>query len=159
MKKTPPAPASLPYLWSGEKEMAEFMKLFEKDKSVFRAYKTYRMYFQQDANDENREEAGLWEQVERAMFNLQDCYESLPVFGIHNDWKEAIIATAGHWVDMQTARALPVVHDEYLFRRQSGIAHPFSEEQVNTYKALADMVREQILLGRELSGEPRDFNF
>jgi hypothetical protein len=159
IKNAPSAPAPLPYLWSGQKEMEAFMKLFEKDKSTLRAYKMYCMYFQQDENEENKEEANLWEQVEKAIYDLKDCYEPLPVFGIHHDWKEAIIATAKHWLDIQTARALPVVYDEYIFKYQSRISHSYSEEAVNTYRCFAEMIKEQILLGRELSGEPRDFNF
>ncbi|MBI4930862.1 MAG: hypothetical protein HY841_08885 [Bacteroidetes bacterium] len=159
LKNNPPAPKPLPYLWSGEKEMTAFMKEFEKDKSVFRAYKIYNMTYQKDMDDANEEEAALLERVDDAIYHLKDCYEQFPVFGLHSDWKSALIATAKHWVDVQTSRALPIVYDEYLFRQQCGIAHPLMEEQIKSYTYFANLVKEQILLGRELSGMPKDFNF
>jgi hypothetical protein len=56
------------------------------------------------------------------------------------------------------SRALPMAYEQYCMKLQTGIAfyedQPPVEDDDNTNR-----VKEQILNGRELNGEPRDFNY
>ena len=104
-----------------------------------------------------REKADSWEKEEadRAFRLLEDADEPFPIYGEHTDWKLALIATANQYKKLKTIKALPAVYDEYLFRKQSGIAYPPPENNLGLW----DNLKEMVLKGRELAGEPRDFNF
>ena len=97
--------------------------------------------------------------VKEAMSDLEDCFEPFPIAPGITDWKEALIITAKQWTNTKIARNLHFFYEDYLFRNATGIANACDAEQVASYRRMADNHKENILLGRELSGEPRDFNF
>ena len=107
--------------------------------------------------DNPEEESMYW--AKEAWYELKDCFESFPIAAGITDWKEALITTAKQWTNTKIARNLHFFYEDYLFRNASGIANACDEEQVASYRKMADNHKETILLGRELSGEPRDFNF
>ena len=97
--------------------------------------------------------------VKEAWSDLEDCFESFPIAAGITDWKEALITTAKQWTNTKIARNLPFFYQDYLFRNASGIANACDEEKVESYREMVKNFKESILLGRALSGEPRDFNF
>ena len=75
-------------------------------------------------------------------------------------WKEAIMRCAIQYQNECVADELDLVVEEFNMLRQSGvetIIHDFEEAYGND--DLIKMVTEQILHGRELAGEPRNFDF
>jgi hypothetical protein len=143
-----------PFLFiSGKEQMEDFINEVEEDpEEVLKAYKVYQQFY------DNPEKEGMY-WVKEAWDDLDDCYESFPIAEGITDWKEALIATAQQWKNTKITRNLPFFYQDYLFRNATGIKNVSEEESVISYRKMADDYKESILLGRELSGEPRDLNF
>ncbi len=151
--KQHPPDKRLPLFLFGDDTIVPFIEEFEKDsKTVMDAYLVHQ---KADSNPE----AESMEGVDEAMHSLRDCYESFPVAPGITDWKEALMMTARQWKNTKMMRILPVTFEEYIFRRQCGIEHPYDKEQANVYRKMADDCKERILRGRELKGEPRNLDF
>ena len=111
----------------------------------------------EDRDNEESEAALL------ALHNLANSRLVIPIDMHTADWRLALREAELVLRCRQLARALPGAYDDYCQRQQLGLAQnpPLSasygdepEEPWNiNYK------REQVLNGRELAGEPRDFNY
>lgn len=91
-------------------------------------------------------------EVELEMLNKAE--KLIPVQGWY-DWKEAIRKAADLYRKEKIIEALPEAFEQYRLKIDMGIA--FEEK-----KSVFDDIKwypEAILRGRELNGEPRDFNF
>jgi len=97
--------------------------------------------------------------VKEAWHDLRDCLEDFPIAEGITDWKKALIQTAKNWQHHKLIRLIPIVYDEYLFRRDTGIEQPYPHDRAADYRQFADNSKAKILRGRELKGEPRDFDF
>jgi hypothetical protein len=138
---------------SREEEMINFINIIEDNpEEIIKAYKVHRELYNKPEQDDMYE-------VEEAWDNLEDCYEPFPIAEGITDWKEALIATAKQWTNTKIIRNLPIFYEDYLFRNANGIKNVINEENERCYRKMADNYKESILLGRELSGEPRDLNF
>ena len=144
-----PPPDPRPFLPSTYdfKFTRKFIVDIDGDKDTLTAFDLFVDQVNKTDNWENNE-------AESAYYELSVAEDPFPIFGEHTDWRLALIATAAEYRRLKTMEALPIVYDEYLFRKQSGIAFEVPE---NIYPK--DYIREMILRGRELAGEPRDFNF
>ncbi len=132
--------------------LLDFIEEYEKDsKEVLDAYHINE--------DPDQDDEGLEEALEDAWFKLSDCKEPFPIARGITDWREALIMTAEQWEHKSIIKLLPIVYDEYIFRRQCGIEHPYDKQQAQTYREMADNYKARILRGRQLKGEPMDFNF
>jgi hypothetical protein len=85
-----------------------------------------------------------------------DAGEQIPVSS-HHDILEAIEIAYNRYVLKNIAAHLPMAHEIYLFNKQmqinsTKVVEPFYYEFREKYK-------EKILKGRELNGEPRNFDF
>ena len=147
-------PDKRPFLFmSGKDQMENFINQVEEDpKEILKAYNVHQQFY----NNPEEEEMD-W--VKEAWSDLEDCFESFPIAAGITDWKEALITTARQWTNTKIARNLPFFYQDYLFRNASGIANACDEEKVESYSEMVKNFKESILLGRALSGEPRDFNF
>lgn len=128
-----------------------FINEFE-DKKLFKYFKAVEGF-------NNKLEANI--DVEEAINTLKQACEAISL-NSSEDWREAIIESAKNFELKQIASILPVVFQEYHFRRESGINYSLSEiDKKKTESAfqLCETTRKQILLGRMLSGEQEDFNF
>ncbi len=80
----------------------------------------------------------------------------------HYDWKQGLVQALYKYETRQVADAMKVVYEDYLMRRELGM-EPDNllefEDREEQWKKNNDLHRERILKGRELKGEPRDFNF
>jgi hypothetical protein len=90
--------------------------------------------------------------VEKDLETLRTSEKPVPVEGWY-DWKEAIHRAALKYATRKIIEALPLAYEQYSMNIDLKI--PFSELGPNKDKWFAD----GILRGRELNGEPRDFNF
>ena len=153
LKKNPPDTRPSLYI-SGKEKMEDFINQVEENpEEVLKAYYVHEQFY----NNPEEEESMWW--VKEAMSDLEDCFEPFPIAPGITDWKEALIITAKQWTNTKIARNLHFFYEDYLFRNATGIANACDAEQVASYRRMADNHKENILLGRELSGEPRDFNF
>ena len=152
--KSLPSPDTRPHLFLHGKELMEkfINDVEEEPEGVLKAYKVHQQFY-----DSPEKEGMYW--AKEAWEELDDCYESFPIAAGITDWKEALIATAQQWKNTKITRNLPFFYQDYLFRNATGIRNVTDEEALMTYKKMIDGFKESILLGRELSGEPRDFNF
>ena len=147
-------PDRRPYLNNfGKEHMENFINEVEEDpEEVLKAYKVYQQFYDNPDIDS-------MEWVKEAWHELEDCHESFPIAASITDWKEALIATAQQWKNTKISRNLPIFYEDYLFRNATGIKNVTEEELALSYRKMADAHKENIFLGRELSGEPRDLNF
>ncbi len=153
-QKSQPSPDTRPYLSVFGKEQTEdfINEVEEAPEEVLKAYKVYQQFYD---NPEIRSMEEVWE----AWNELDDCYEAFPMAAGITDWKEALIATAQQWKNTKITRNVHFFYEDYLFRNATGISNVADEELLSTYRKMADDYKETMLLGRELSGEPRDLNF
>ncbi|TGE21691.1 hypothetical protein E5K00_15575 [Hymenobacter aquaticus] len=155
--------ASLPWhpLVLHRDDLAPYFRQFEDPADLPRLLRWYEA----DQQDERRRhgylfEANLW--IERA---LEDQTNPWPI-AAHADWRQAVIAAGMRAWGHQLAEVLPAVWQEQEQNRalglpltgpkQYGDQKPFAEvnwSEEETYHP------KFILRGRELAGEPRDFNF
>lgn len=97
--------------------------------------------------------------VEDYIETLEDA-ETPPIVTGGVNWREALKRTAQQYKNSIIADDLELLHSEYSLL-QTLAPQPTTAELQARYDAdgLVAMVRDQILDGRELMGEPRDFNF
>jgi hypothetical protein len=87
---------------------------------------------------------------------LRDIAPEKVSIGASDDWKEALyFAAIGHRNE-NISDLLPSVYEEYLLKKEMGLLHP---EKENDPSRLSVIWKEHILKGRELLGEPRDFDY
>jgi hypothetical protein len=153
--KTEP-PDKRPFLSLYSERLPPFIQECEKPSEknkVMKALEIHRkVYF-----DPEEEKAMYW--VKEAWYDLGDCWESFPIAPGITDWKKALVATAKNWKHHKLIRMIPIVYDEYVFRMETGIAQPYDYKREADWRRIAKKYNEKILRGRELKGEPRDFNF
>lgn len=81
--------------------------------------------------------------------------ENVPI-AAHDNWMEAIRKAAESYRAKKIIEAIPQAWEQYMLNIQTGIAF---EPNGVSYKNLKEMIKEQILAGRVLNGEPKDLNF
>ncbi len=74
----------------------------------------------------------------------------------NEDWKEALYFAAIQHRNKSISDLLPSVYEEYLFKKEMGMLNSEEEDHQSN---LSEIWKEHILKGRELLGEPRDFDF
>lgn len=140
----------LPIIHILDKNKIDFIVSSFEDKKTQNIYKKYNiMYPTLPDND----------------YNFSDMMETLAQHGeiwpieAHYDWREAFHNCYQSFYKHKILEALPFAFDEYKMFLEMNI--PFDEEisDVEFYKDLNKMVKDQILQGRVLNNEPEDFNF
>ena len=74
------------------------------------------------------------------------------------DWRAALRQAVVETRRQQLLAHLPQVFEDYQLRQAQGISHPEAKEP-QWRNGTGKYIREYLLDGRELLGEPRDFNF
>ena|GEM_PF-3941037 len=88
-----------------------------------------------------------------------DAAAAVPLSAATN-WRAALRQAASESQRQQPLTYLPLVYEDYLMRQQLGIAHPLAAELHHRRDTrLYEDQREDLLDGRELLGEPRNFDF
>ncbi len=140
----------------GKDDLIPFIEEYEDPAQVNEILKAYEVN-QRVWWDKEEEKTMYW--VKEAWHDLHDCHEPFPIAEGITDWKEALIQTAKNWEHHKLKRLIPIVYDEYIFRMETGIEHPYNNKQAAHYRQFADRSKAHILRGRELKGEPKDLNF
>ncbi|WP_345054982.1 hypothetical protein [Hymenobacter glaciei] len=112
----------------------------------------------EDRDNEDAEGALL------AFCNLRDSPLVVPIEADAPDWRPALRQAELLLRRQQLARALPHAYDDYCQRQALGLAqnpspleHTWDDETTEPWNI--NYAREQVLHGRELAGEPRDFDY
>ncbi len=129
-------------------------------KDVLIAFRKYYDYFteqliREDPDDE--EDGWLNEQVDSIIHHLTGVKEKIPIEA-NDDWREGLIEAFEAYERKQIKEALPYAYSDYQMRRELNIDTADQKKKSDNAEH-ARFRREQILRGRELNGEPRDFNF
>jgi hypothetical protein len=143
---------------AGDSEYTKFMNTFEND---------YFLYLNQRHLDEkiptykNYEEDDMYSALEI----LKYADKKVPIEA-GDSWYEEVIKAANKYKNELMAEYLDDVYVEYLYKRElftdMGITSSKSGDEnihLEFWKQQRKTTAEQILKGRELCGEPRDFNF
>lgn len=111
--------------------------------------------WQQEADRLKAEKASGVYEIDEIILKLENVPDPPPVRG-GVSWREALVLCWQDYMKRTISEDLPLVWEEYKFYRETGLdlASEPEDEQ-----GLGDMVAEQILRGRELAGEPRNFDF
>jgi hypothetical protein len=93
-------------------------------------------------------------------FNVLKRADETVFLSTEKEWRQSIIDGANDFIKKKLIDELPKAYKSYLFRLNSKI--PFeckSDDHRNLYVKIRDKKKEWILAGRELKGEPRNFDF
>lgn len=82
--------------------------------------------------------------------------EKVPIKA-NDDWKEGLYFAALKHRNEKISDLLPSVHEEYLFKKGMGMLEASKKEDHDS--DISEIFKKSILQGRELLGEPRDFNY
>jgi hypothetical protein len=88
---------------------------------------------------------------------LRDIAPDRVAIEANDDWKEALYFAAIQHRNEKVADLLPSVYEEYLLKKEMGMLH--DSDNNDRQSGLSKIWKEHILKGRELLGEPRDFDF
>ena len=93
------------------------------------------------------------------MYILKDA-EVAPIIEGGLPWQEALIKCANAYKWQKNADALEEAVMDFNMKKELGIVQADDElHNTESWKKLADDRAECVLKARELSGEPRDFNY
>ncbi len=134
-----------------------FMTNFE-DADTIRAFKNYEQYGNElTIASNNEEDQHLSERANDIIHKLSCMKDVILPVEASDDWRKALISAWDNYEKEQTIAYLTLAYDDYLFRVENKIKFP--EQDAAFCWSLAENARKEILRGRELNGEPADFNF
>lgn len=135
-----------PYLNASDRGMMSFLFSNFEDQLTQKRDQYYRM-----AIEEYRD-TSIYEDMFR---ELIEANEDVSIDG-HYDIKEAVEMAYNSYYAKKTAEHLPLAYEQYLLTRKMGFV---IKGERDYFGDLDDIYTKSILGGRELNGEPRDFNF
>lgn len=135
-----------PYLNASDRGMMSFLFSNFEDQLTQKRDQYYRM-----AIEEYRD-TSIYEDMFR---ELIEANEDVSIDG-HYDIKQAVEMAYNSYYAKKTAEHLPLAYEQYLLTRKMGFV---IKGERDYFGDLDDIYTKSILGGRELNGEPRDFNF
>ena len=135
-----------PYLSSSSDEhTAYFISTFENKE----CQKQYKYYYEMT----NKHDPFEFSELIRHILNVD---EPIPISSHHNLIDAVEIAYNSYYLK-KVAEHLPIAFEQYLLTNQLGFN--MKGEKDNHYQEIKEIYARQILKGRELNGEPRNFDF
>ncbi len=136
--------------------------IHNESKEVLHLFRKHYDYFHDELirdNEEDEENSRLTQRAESIIHSLSGIKDKIAVEA-SDDWREALIDGFETYERNQVLHALPYAYSDYTMRKQLGITISKEDNDRRQFDMqLIDMVRDQILCGRELNGEPRDLEF
>jgi len=140
-----------------DSEFTKFMNTFEND---------YFLYLNQRHLDEKKPRYKNYDEEDMysALEILKDADKKVPIEA-GDSWYEEVIKAANKYKNELMDEYLDDVYEEYLQNRElfvdMGITTSTSKEKTTMQSVIQNRktIADRILKGRELNGEPRDFNF
>ena len=138
------------------KTKEEFIKKFE-DKTLLKYFRAM------EKEDDNwMEEQALDDCLELFSFEMEDDHKDI-VFKNPDDLKESLFRAAADFELRRINDHLDIAYEEYRMKIDNGISFEESNDLMefadNAFNSIIKFIKDQILQGRELNGEPRDFNY
>lgn len=130
---------------------ADFMRFFIKtfeNKQLLEYYEAYKT--KQEVEDKEHF---------NSIFNQMLSEKELIPIQAHYDWREALNKAHAAYKAKKIAEHLPQAFEEYQLHLSLQIQSESALEEFERYKEFRKSRANYILNGRELNGEPRDFNF
>ncbi len=145
------------YYYNG---IEDFVKRFENKEALnkFHNYYDRNTEFLIREDEEEQEHGYLNERVQDIVMYLRDIREKIPV-SAQSDWRLAVIEAWDNYNKKQIQTDLQYAYSDYCNRLANGVAYLKDEKETMHMAELAENVKNQILDGRELNGEPRNFDF
>jgi hypothetical protein len=108
--------------------------------------------------DEDEDDRDVWlrEEVESVLYYIKSAREAVPIEA-HSDWRVALIEAYRKYKIRKIIEAIPAAYNDYLMRLETGIGFE-KPEDAGLAQYMLDM-KQHILEGRKLAGEPPDFNY
>jgi hypothetical protein len=140
--------------------LKSFVSVFERREVMEKFLKYYDNNSSSLIREDEEEErnAELDEQVERILHEWTGLKEKVPIKA-HADWREALIDAYEERKRSMVREALPIVYEDYCMRVEQGLGIDWGKDESDHWVDMINSFRDSILRGRELNGEPRDFNF
>ncbi|NVN94205.1 MAG: hypothetical protein HXX18_02855 [Bacteroidetes bacterium] len=145
-----------PYLFSGIEEMFKYARKFEDDKHIVELFKI--------ANGLNKTEESYGnicdDEIDAAIELLKEADYAVPING-NSDWREAIKQCAQQYINNVIADEIDVVYEEYRMLAEIGLSKNDDQDVMSEFEkdSIAKIITSYILKGREICGEPQDFDF
>lgn len=141
------------------RDVEQFIMRYE-NKDTLLAFRKYYAYFTDQLirdNAEDEHDGWLTEKVQDIIHHLTGVKEKIPIeAGV--DWREALIEAYKAYETRKIKEAITYAYSDYKMKQELKIDNPARGKQ-SDYVELAKNVRNQILRGRELNGEPKDFDY
>jgi hypothetical protein len=159
----PPGPKSMSY-YEIMDFVIDFFEENEDEKTVELMQKTSHSYtsrVKREEGDDDDYEPSENGDARHALMELQYTPFKVPVEAYY-DWKQALARALYKYETQQVAAAMKLAFEDYKMRLEMGI--PFEntesyEGHIKGWEKNMNKGREKILQGRELLGEPRNFDF
>jgi hypothetical protein len=131
--------------------MNDFVEEFEtpENKRLWKCYKLVENY----GNDKAE---AIFDEIDEIMYILKNTTEKVPIEE-NEDWREGLIISYRKYKFRKTVETIPVAYDDYLMRLETGVG--FAHPDDTLWYPYMDDIKQQILEGRRLAGEPMDFNY
>ena len=108
------------------------------------------------------EDQALDDCVELFSFEMDEEYKDIQ-YKNPDDLRESLFQAAADFELKRIIDHLDVAYEEYLMKVNSGISFHETNDMMefadNAFSTIINFIKDQILHGRELNGEPRDFNY
>ncbi|WP_147407453.1 hypothetical protein [Reichenbachiella sp. MSK19-1] len=143
MKNTPP---EKPYLSSCDEELIKFAERF-KDRKTSRFITDYSQWLKENPDLE----------IKYALDYLKWTSPEKVSIRAHDDWQESVLDAVDRHKRQKVIEILPTIYEEYLMKKQIGIRLT-PESRKKEYNS-AKWMKDLILKGRKLQGEPENFDF
>ena len=131
-----------------DKKTQEYYKLFGDNEDEWNEY--------MDEDDEDEYEEQEYVNIETVFHDLERAPDIIPVKA-GTDFREALEQAWKAYSVIKIAEAIPRTYEQYMLHIESGLS--FTIEYYESKLSVRDWWRNNILRGRELNGDPRDFNF
>lgn len=117
-----------------------------------------RKYFEAYSENYGNSETDEGERAEDDFAFLMEWDEKIPVEAA-DDFRVALRRAVVRFKAEKTLEALPDAWSQYRFNRQMGLSSYSTEEAKHRQEDVRNSIANQILDGRVINGEPRDFNY
>ena len=146
-----------PHLFSGIDEMHKYARKYEEDKHFVELFKI--------ADGMNKTQESSYsnicdDEIDAAIELLKEAEYAVPING-NSDWREAIKQCSQQYINNVIADEIDVVYEEYRMLAEIGLSKNDDKDIMSEYDndPIAKIIMPLILKGREICGEPQDFDF
>lgn len=156
-QNTAPPGVYLPRLYKWFKDILDFAGECEENQYFKELFKLWYKQYYPDFHDPEY----YREYVDEAVYVLENADRPV-MLNPNMVWHKALSDGAYRYITERTLEVLDSVYDEYKTLIDLGISNRFTpEEEIEAWKHLSYLkdIGEMILRGRELNGEPRNFDF